>query len=107
MVIIYSNGIRFSISDLTPPQSRLLKCAYRERAAISLYDHLSKSPSGEPPKFTPEIVTQVAKRLARFKSIADEFGVPPENMTVFATEAMRKADNAASMLRAILSDSGL
>ncbi|KAI1206418.1 Ppx/GppA phosphatase [Annulohypoxylon truncatum] len=45
--------------------------------------------------------------MARFKSIADDFGVPAEHISVFATEAMRKAENAASMLDAILATSGL
>lgn len=45
--------------------------------------------------------------MARFKSIADDYGVPPEQVSVFATEAMRKAANAASMLQAIQVSSGL
>jgi retrograde regulation protein 2 len=40
--------------------------------------------------------------LARFRSIAvDDYGVPEQNITVFATEAMRRAQNTASMLDAI------
>ncbi|KAI1503235.1 Ppx/GppA phosphatase [Biscogniauxia marginata] len=106
LVDMGSNGIRFSISDLSPPHSRLLKCLYRERAAISLFDALNTSSNG-PLTFPPEIITQVARTLARFKSIANEYGVPPEHVSVFATEAMRKAGNAASMLDAILAESGL
>ncbi|ORY62276.1 Ppx/GppA phosphatase [Pseudomassariella vexata] len=102
-----SNGIRFSISDLSPPQARLLRCVYRERAGISLFDALNSSPSSGPLKFPPEIITQVSHTLARFKSIADAYGVLPEHISVFATEAMRKAENAASMLDAIRSFSGL
>ncbi|KAI1190505.1 Ppx/GppA phosphatase [Nemania serpens] len=103
----YSNGIRFSISDLSPPQSRLLRCLYRERAAISLFDALKESSSGGSYEFSPEVIPRVSRTLARFKFIADEFGVPPEHISVFATEAMRKASNAASMLSAIRSESGL
>ncbi|CAJ2513414.1 Uu.00g015330.m01.CDS01 [Anthostomella pinea] len=102
-----SNGIRFSISDLSPPEARLLKCLYRERAAISLFDALNASSSSGPRLFPPEVITQVSQTLARFKSIADEFGVPSDHISVFATEAMRTADNAASMLDAILAASGL
>lgn len=102
-----SNGIRFSISDLALPRARLLRCLYRERAAISLFDALSASPPDEPLKFLPEVISKVAQTLARFKSISDDFGVPPEHITVFATEAMRKATNSAAMLDAILSASGL
>jgi len=33
-----SNGIRFSITDLTPETQRILPTVYLDRAAISLYD---------------------------------------------------------------------
>ncbi|KAK6072535.1 retrograde regulation protein 2 [Seiridium cupressi] len=107
LVDMGSNGIRFSVSDLSPPQARLLKCLYRERAAISLFDALNSSSSGGPLVFPAETITQVSSTLARFKSIADGYGVPPEHVSVFATEAMRKAENAGSMLDAILEASGL
>lgn len=80
---------------------------YKERAAISLFDALSTSLSTAPLKFPTETVTRVAQTLARFKAIADSYGVPPGHTTVFATEAMRKAENAASMLDAVYSASGL
>ncbi|KAI0484794.1 Ppx/GppA phosphatase [Xylariaceae sp. FL0804] len=107
LVDMGSNGIRFSISDLSPPGARLLRCLYRERAAISLFDALNASASSGSLLFPSEIITQVSKTLARFKSIADQYGVPPEHVSVFATEAMRKADNAALMLKSILNESGL
>lgn len=44
----------------------------------------------------------MSETLARFHAIAvNDYGVPPDHVTVFATEAMRKADNAAAMLQAI------
>ncbi len=101
-----SNGIRFSISDLSPPQTRLLKCVYRERAGISLFDALN-TPSSEgqaaaPLTFPAETIKLVSQTLARFWSIAVvNFGVPPTQVSVFATEAMRRAQNAADMLEAI------
>ncbi|KAK3395977.1 Ppx/GppA phosphatase family-domain-containing protein [Sordaria brevicollis] len=102
LVDMGSNGIRFSISDLSPPQTRLLKCLYRERADISLFDALSESSSGGPLLFPEETITLVSQTLARFHAIAfNDYGVPPDHVTVFATEAMRKADNAAAMLQAI------
>lgn len=107
LVDMGSNGIRFSISDLSPPCSRLLKCLYRERAPISLFDALEESPSSGSSAFASEVITRVSQTLARFKSIADQFGVPPEHVSVFATEAMRKASNSAVMLDAIRSASGL
>ncbi|KAI1647857.1 Ppx/GppA phosphatase family-domain-containing protein [Daldinia loculata] len=107
LVDMGSNGIRFSISDLSPPQSRLLRCLYHERAAISLFDALYTSASSGPLAFSSDVITQVSKTLARFKSIADDYGVPTEHISVFATEAMRKAQNTAAMLDAVLESSGL
>jgi retrograde regulation protein 2 len=93
-----SNGIRFSISDLSPPRTRLLRCIYRERAAISLLDALS----GPSLAFPDETINLVSHTLARFRAIAvDDYGVPLEHMRVFATEAMRRAQNATTMLQAI------
>lgn len=103
-----SNGIRFSISDLSPPRSRLLHCLYRERAGISLYDALHEStPDSRPFYFSLETITQVAETLSRFRGICDSYGVPRENIQVFATEAMRTAKNRDDMLTAIKDASGL
>ncbi|RKU41675.1 hypothetical protein DL546_004821 [Coniochaeta pulveracea] len=101
LVDMGSNGIRFSISDLSPPRQRLLKCIYRERAGISLFDALNASSDLS---FAPETITLVSQTLARFRSIAvDDFGVLPQNVIVFATEAMRRARNSVDMLEAISS----
>ncbi|KAK5657060.1 hypothetical protein OQA88_3587 [Cercophora sp. LCS_1] len=105
LVDMGSNGIRFSISDLSPPRTRLFKCLYRERAAISLFDALNKPKrdQGTPAlTFPADTIALVAQTLARFWSIAvTDYRVPPNQVTVFATEAMRRAQNAASMLEAI------
>lgn len=109
LVDMGSNGIRFSVSDLAPSRARLLPCLYQERAPISLLDALLE---GDPTTTTATAKTQdrfpeatilaVARTLARFRAIAvDGYGVPPGNLLVFATEAMRRASNAAGMLRAI------
>jgi retrograde regulation protein 2 len=106
--ISLSNGIRFSISDLSPPRARLLKCIYRERAGISLYDALNSAPCapGKAPNFPDEIIAKVSETVARFKSIADAYKVPAGQVTLFATEAMRKASNRDAMLKAIRENSG-
>ncbi|KAK1991297.1 Ppx/GppA phosphatase [Colletotrichum falcatum] len=103
LVDMGSNGIRFSISDLTPPQTRLLRPIYRERAGISLFDALNVSPTAgsEPMTFPAETIAQVARTLARFRRIAVSYGVPPAHFSVLATEAMRRAANAREMLTAI------
>jgi retrograde regulation protein 2 len=106
-----SNGIRFSISDLSAPRSRLLPCIYRERAGISLYDdlssHATRIPPSSTPSFSKEVITLVAETVRRFKSICDDYEVPEGNIIVFATEAMRKASNQTDMLAAIKGQSGL
>ncbi|KAH6650640.1 Ppx/GppA phosphatase family-domain-containing protein [Chaetomium tenue] len=98
LVDMGSNGVRFSILDLSPPRTRLLKSVYRERAAISLFDALS----GPSLTFPDETIKLVSRTLARFRSIAiDDYGVPPNQLRVFATEAMRRAQNATAMLESI------
>ncbi|KLU84026.1 retrograde regulation protein 2, partial [Magnaporthiopsis poae ATCC 64411] len=104
LVDMGSNGIRFSISDLAPSRARLLPCLYQERAPISLLDALLEHDptKAQDDKFPEATILAVARTLARFRAIAvDGYGVPPGNLLVFATEAMRRASNAADMLRAI------
>ncbi|CAK7214711.1 retrograde regulation protein 2 [Sporothrix curviconia] len=121
LVDMGSNGIRFSISDLSPPRTRLLPCVYRERAGISLFDALtpvavdgitsgsggsgggsSATATGQTLLALPAAtIEQVARTLARFQRIALDYGVAPERMAVFATEAMRRAANAGALLDAI------
>ncbi|RDW85247.1 putative retrograde regulation protein 2 [Coleophoma cylindrospora] len=108
LVDMGSNGIRFSISDLSEPRSRLLDCMYKERAGISLYDALHESaPDSKAFHFSQKTITQVAKTLSRFKRICDSHGVAGKNISVFATEAMRTAENRDEMLDAIHKESGL
>ncbi|KFZ07455.1 hypothetical protein V501_06442 [Pseudogymnoascus sp. VKM F-4519 (FW-2642)] len=108
LVDMGSNGIRFSISDLTPPNSRLLPCIYRERAGISLYDALHESKPGSVPfVFSPEVIDKVSKTLARFAYICKQYKVPENQISVFATEAMRTAKNQDEMVGAIHAASGL
>ncbi|KAH7493435.1 hypothetical protein FOMA001_g982 [Fusarium oxysporum f. sp. matthiolae] len=96
-----SNGIRFSITSLAPPFTRLLRPIYSTRAAISLFDALKNSPQGL--VFLPETIAAVSKTLGRFHQLAARHGVPARHITILATEAMRRADNASEMLEAISS----
>ncbi|KAK3996851.1 putative retrograde regulation protein [Cladorrhinum sp. PSN332] len=111
LVDMGSNGIRFSVSDLSPPRTRLLKCLYRERSPISLFDALHKSSSSSSSSdsmvFPEETISDVSQALARFWSIAvNDYGVPPGQVVIFATEAMRRAENATAMLEAIRTQTG-
>ncbi|QSZ33839.1 hypothetical protein DSL72_005412 [Monilinia vaccinii-corymbosi] len=108
LVDMGSNGIRFSISDLSPPTSRLLPCIYRDRAAISLYDALHSSHTGARASFfDADTMARVSAHLAAFKRTCDSYGVPKGNIAVFATEAMRTARNADAMRGAVRRESGL
>lgn len=56
--------------------------------------------------FPDDTIQLVSQTLARFRTIAvDDYGVPPSQVRVFATEAMRRAQNATAMLEAIRSAS--
>lgn len=103
LVDMGSNGIRFSISDLSPPRARLMRCLYRERAAISLFDALHHdADDADHDSFPAATVALVARTVARFHRIAvADYGVAPANFDVFATEAMRRAANAAAMVDAL------
>jgi retrograde regulation protein 2 len=67
-----------------------------------LFDALS----GPSLRFPDETIKLVSQTLARFRAIAvNDYGVPPTQVRVFATEAMRRAQNAAAMLEAIRAES--
>lgn len=103
----FSNGIRFSVTTLAPPATRLLKCLYSDRAAISLFDALTPSTDGsEGLVFPADTISKVTSTLAQFIQVADDYHVPRSNVMLFATEAMRRASNAADMLSAIASATG-
>jgi len=99
-----SNGIRFSISNLAPPTTRIMPTVFQDRAPISLYDAqwlgTSKSPISEP------IIKSVVKTLVRFQHICTTYGVPMDNIRVVATEATREAQNSFEFREAIENATG-
>ncbi|KNG80655.1 MFS transporter, partial [Aspergillus nomiae NRRL 13137] len=87
-----SNGIRFSITDISPPTARTMPTVYQDRAGISLYDaQFAGSARGPIPQ---DIIEQVVDRLVRFQITCEDFGVPAQNVYVLATEATRTAPNS-------------
>lgn len=92
LVDMGSNGIRFSITDLTPATQRILPTVYLDRAAISLYD--AQYANGKAVPIPEATVQQVIKSFLRFKSACADFGVPENQIRVVATEATRKAPNS-------------
>ncbi|KAF5125626.1 Retrograde regulation protein 2 [Metarhizium anisopliae] len=97
-----SNGIRFSITSLKPPTTRLLEPVYSSRVAISLFDALTPSDRG--PIFPSETIKAVASALSGFRHIAVMHGVPQSQIMILATEAMRRAVNGGQLLEAIAAE---
>ncbi|GAD93649.1 retrograde regulation protein 2 [Paecilomyces variotii No. 5] len=101
-----SNGIRFSITDLSEPTARILPSIFHERAGISLYDAQFSNPDGSRGPIPEEVVDAVVTRLSRFKSTCEDFGVSPENVYVLATEATRTAPNSVEFRARIKESTG-
>ncbi|KKZ68175.1 hypothetical protein EMCG_06135 [[Emmonsia] crescens] len=89
-----SNGIRFSISDLTPPTARIIPTLFQDRAAISLYDAQHEKGSDQTHPISEKVQKDVVSSLLRFKQTCIDFGVPSSNIYVLATEATRTAPNS-------------
>ncbi|KOS16900.1 Retrograde regulation protein 2 [Escovopsis weberi] len=101
-----SNAIRFSITSLEPPRSRLMPPVYSARAPISLFDALTPSPEGDGLFFPESVVDKVAAAVSRFHHLAVLHSVAPSQIMVLATEAMRRAANASAILDAIAKATG-
>ncbi|KAL4784302.1 major facilitator superfamily domain-containing protein [Aspergillus varians] len=89
-----SNGIRFSITDTSPPTARIMPTVYQDRAGISLYDAQFSADSDSRRAIPSEITEQVVDRLVHFQGVCEDFQVPRENVYVLATEATRTAPNS-------------
>ena len=85
---------------MAPPRTRLLTPIYSTRAGISLFDALTPTENGGL-VFPPSTISSVSSTLKHFTRIAELHHVPRSNTMIFATEAMRRATNAADMLHAI------
>ncbi|MCJ1399257.1 hypothetical protein MMC11_002459 [Xylographa trunciseda] len=105
LVDMGSNGIRFSISDISPPTARVMPTIYQDRLGISLYDVQYKD--GEKVPIPKEIIDKVCAALIRFKNICEDFSVPDKNIRIIATEATRAAINSVEYRGTIKSRTGL
>ncbi|KAJ4375842.1 hypothetical protein N0V83_001119 [Neocucurbitaria cava] len=92
LVDMGSNGVRFSITDLSPETQRVLPTVYLDRAAISLYD--AQYENGKVVPIPDATTSQVLKSLLRFRSTCKDFNVPEMQIRIVATEATRKAVNS-------------
>ncbi|KAN0068237.1 Ppx/GppA phosphatase family domain containing protein [Elaphomyces granulatus] len=101
-----SNGIRFSISDLSQPTARIMPTIFQDRAGISLYEAQFSNPDGNRGPIPAGVIEDAIARLVRFKSTCEDFGVPPRNVHVLATEATRTASNADDFISKIKAATG-
>jgi retrograde regulation protein 2 len=103
-----SNGIRFSISDLSPPTARSLPTNFQSRLGISLYDaqYNDGDPNSPRVPIPQPIIDSVVDALQRFKVTCADFRVPESNIKVLATEATRTAVNSMDFRRQIQDATG-
>ncbi|RMZ87042.1 hypothetical protein DV736_g5732, partial [Chaetothyriales sp. CBS 134916] len=87
-----SNGIRFSITNLSPDTARSLPTLYQDREGISLYD--AQYSTGQKGPIPQDVTDTVLAALKRFKIVCADFGVPETNVRILATEATRNALNS-------------
>ncbi|KAI5797956.1 Ppx/GppA phosphatase family-domain-containing protein [Peziza echinospora] len=92
LVDIGSNGVRFSITDLAPASARIMPTIFQDRAPISLYDAQFIGTTKAP--ISHKVIHQLTTCMVRFKHVCSQFGVPPANVRVVATEATREAQNS-------------
>lgn len=97
----HSNGIRFSISDLSPPTARIVPTLYQSRVGISLYDAQFTPDKAQRIPIPDRVVHSVVAALKQFKNTCNDFSVPTQNITVLATEATRTAVNSEDFRKAI------
>ncbi|KAI4728296.1 Ppx-GppA-domain-containing protein [Aureobasidium sp. EXF-10728] len=105
LVDMGSNGIRFSITDLSPPTTRILPTLYTSRAGISLYD-AQYSSTGTRIPIPSQTIQKVISKLINFKRTCSDFCVPDQNITILATEATRTALNSEDFRAAIKDKTG-
>ena len=96
LVDIGSNGIRFSISDLSPPTARITPTVYQRRCGISLYD--AQNATGTKTPIPSSVIEEVLAVLLQFRRTCQDFNVQANNVRLVATEATRNAINREDML---------
>ncbi|KAB5542752.1 Ppx/GppA phosphatase family-domain-containing protein [Coniochaeta sp. 2T2.1] len=102
-----SNGIRFSVTDLSPSRARILPTVHVYRVDISLYDAQFDPETGEQIPIPAQIIEAVVAALNRFKMVCTDLRVPESSIHVLATEATRSALNSAEFIDAINCGTGL
>ena len=104
LVDMGSNGIRLSISNLSPVTARILPTIYHDRCNLSLYDAQYEGQNKVP--LPQSVIQDVLDVLWQFKETCQDFDVPHDQIRIVATEATRTAINCAEFLDQIHSESG-
>ncbi|EXJ88543.1 retrograde regulation protein 2 [Capronia coronata CBS 617.96] len=102
-----SNGIRFSISDLSPPTTRILPTVYFDRAGISLYEAQYDPETGKKIPIPRHVIRAVTEEFRHFALVCKEFGVRKHRIRVIATEATRTMINSKELRDHIKAKTGL
>ena len=99
-----SNGIRFSITDLSPLTARSLPTVFMDRLGLSLFD--AQYSTGEKGPIPQSVIDEVLAALMKFKTTCADFDVPEANIRILATEATRTAVNSEDYRRQIKDATG-
>ncbi|KAK5165028.1 hypothetical protein LTR04_001489 [Oleoguttula sp. CCFEE 6159] len=104
LVDMGSNGIRFSITDVSPSTARIMPTIYQDRAGISLYD--AQYSTGQKGPIPDQIIQEVLAALLRFKTVCQDYRVRQGNIQIVATEATREATNSVNFRKQIKDATG-
>ncbi|KAL6813241.1 Ppx/GppA phosphatase family domain-containing protein [Trichoderma sp. SZMC 28013] len=102
-----SNGIRFSITDLSAGLARILPTVLTYRSGISLYDSQFDPETGEQIPIPDDVIADVVTLFNRFLIVCHDMGVDKKNIHIVATEATRKALNSAQFIEVVKEKTGL
>ncbi|CAI7630697.1 unnamed protein product [Penicillium glandicola] len=107
VVDLGSNGIRCSISDLSPPSTRIIPTVHFHRVNVSLYEAQIDPDSGNRIPIPQHVIDHIVSAIVRFQIVCVEIGVPARNIRIIATEATRTAINASAFIDAIRHKTGI
>ena len=102
LVDMGSNGIRFSISDMSSSTARIMPTLFQDRCGISLYD--AQYSTGHKTPIPKETIDEVIAALSRFRKTCLDFQVV--DVRIVATEATRNASNSTEFCQTIESETG-
>lgn len=102
-----SNGIRFSVSNLSPPTSRILPTLLSYRLDVSLYTAQYDPDTGERIPIPDTVINKIIAALLRFRIMCRDLGVADSNIRIIATEATRTAINSEQFRKEIKNSTDL